>query len=53
LEKFDRSSNRDDEIKSWLIRSELGEMYPVYKMLRDVRRNQGVQARLPYELIFN
>ncbi|MBK9336063.1 MAG: signal peptide peptidase SppA [Lewinellaceae bacterium] len=53
VERFDRSSNRDDEIRAWLVRSELGEMYPVYKMLRDARQNQGIQARLPYELIFN
>jgi len=53
IEKFDRSSNSDDEIRAMLIRSELGDMYPVYKMLRDARRNQGIQARLPYELIVN
>lgn len=53
LEKFDRSSNRDDEIRTWLMRSELGDLYPVYQMLRDARKNQGIQARLPYELIVN
>ena len=51
IEKFDKSSSTDDEIKAWLIRSELGEMYPVYKMLQDCRKNQGIQARLPYELM--
>jgi len=52
IEKFDRSgSNGDDEIRAMLIRSELGDMYPVYKMLRDAHRNQGIQARLPYELM--
>ncbi len=52
IEKFDRSgSNSDDEIRAMLIRSELGDMYPVYKMLRDAHRNQGIQARLPYELM--
>jgi protease-4 len=53
LERFDRSSNKDDEIRAWMVRSELGEMYPVYKMLQDARKNQGIQARLPYELIVN
>lgn len=52
IEKIDRSgSNSDDEIRAMLIRSELGDMYPVYKMLRDAHRNQGIQARLPYELM--
>jgi len=51
LEKFDRSSSNDDEIRAMLIRSELGDMYPVYKMLREAHRNQGIQARLPYELM--
>lgn len=52
IEKFDRSGSKsDDEIRAMLIRSELGDMYPVYKMLRDAHRNQGIQARLPYELM--
>ncbi|TNE67856.1 MAG: signal peptide peptidase SppA [Bacteroidetes bacterium] len=53
LEKFDKSKSSDDEIKAWLIRSELGDMYPVYKTLQDFRKNKGVQARLPYELVIN
>ncbi len=53
LEKFDRNSDSDDAIKAWLVRSELGDMYPVYKSLRDLRKNQGIQARLPYDLILN
>jgi protease-4 len=48
-----KDDDDDDAIKTWVIRSELGEMYPVYKTLRDIRNSKGVQARLPYELIFN
>ncbi|MFN0014536.1 MAG: signal peptide peptidase SppA [Saprospiraceae bacterium] len=51
IEKFDRNSGSDDDVRAWLIRSELGEMYPMYKMLRDARRSQGIQARLPYDLM--
>lgn len=51
IEKFDKHSGADDDIRAWLIRSELGDMYPVYKTLQDIRKNQGIQARLPYELI--
>lgn len=53
LDQLTRDKDKDDVIKSWIVRSELGEMYPVYKTLRDIRQNKGIQARLPYELIFN
>lgn len=53
LEKLTHEEDKDDAIKSWLIRSELGEMYPMYKTMRDMQRNRGIQARLPYELILN
>ncbi len=53
IARFDKSKTSDDEIRAWLVRSELGDMYPVYKSLRDYRKNQGVQARLPYEMIIN
>lgn len=53
LEQLTRDKDSDDGIKSWLIRSELGEMYPMYKTMRDIRQMKGIQARLPYELIFN
>lgn len=54
LDKFDKNRTSDDEIRAWMLRSELGDMYPVYKTLQDFRKNQGViQARLPYELVIN
>ena len=53
IDQITQNKDKDDSVKSWLIRSELGDMYPMYKMLRDMRRNQGIQARLPYEIIFN
>lgn len=51
LEKFDKDRDSDEVIRAWMIRSELGEMYPVYKTLQDMRKNQGIQARLPFELV--
>lgn len=51
LESFGEGDPDDEVIQSRLVRSELGEFYPVYKTLRDFRRNQGIQARLPYELL--
>ena len=53
VDRFTKSKDSDDGIKAMIIRSELGDMYPMYKHLRDMQRNKGVQARLPYELIFN
>lgn len=53
IDQITQNKDKDDSVKSWLIRSELGDMYPMYKTLRDMRRNQGIQARLPYEIIFN
>lgn len=53
LDQIMHKEDRDDDIKNSLIRSELGEYYPVYKSLRDIRNNQGIQARLPFELIIN
>ncbi len=53
IDQLTHKKDKDDNIKSWLIRSELGDLYPAYKTLRDIRRSQGIQARLPYELIIN
>lgn len=53
LDQLTRQKDSDDGIKSWVVRSELGEMYPIYRTLRDIRRSVGIQARLPFELIFN
>lgn len=51
LEKFDRNKDDDDVIRTYLLKSELGDMYPVYKTLQDFKKNQGVQARLPFEMV--
>ncbi len=53
VDRFTKGKDSDDGIKAMIIRSELGDMYPMYKHLRDMQRNKGIQARLPYELIFN
>lgn len=53
LDKFTKQKDRDDSIKSMLIRQELGEFYPAYKAMRDFRRSKGILARLPFEIITN
>lgn len=50
MDRFAKKNDREEDVKSWLIRSELKEVYPMYKTLRDLRRVQGVQARLPFDL---
>ena len=51
LEKFDRDKDDEDVIRTYLLKSELGDMYPVYKTLQDFKKNQGIQARLPFEMM--
>ncbi len=53
LEKLTHKDERDDSVKSYLMRQELGEMYPAYKAMQDFRRSKGILARLPFELITN
>ena len=53
IERITKNKDDDKGIKAWVVRSELGELYPVYKHLQEITQNKGIQARLPYELIFN
>lgn len=53
IDQLTHRKDKDDNVTAAFIRSELGDLYPAYKTLRDIRRNQGIQARLPYELIIN
>lgn len=53
IDQITKKKDRDDAIKSYLMRSELDEMYPVYKTLRDIKNGEGMQMRMPYEIIIN
>lgn len=50
IEQITDQEDTQDDVKAWLIRSELGDMYPVYKTFQDYRKNSGIQARLPFEI---
>ncbi|MFZ4634781.1 MAG: signal peptide peptidase SppA [Saprospiraceae bacterium] len=50
LEELTSDSKDEDAVLSRMARSELGDLYPIYRQLRDIRRSAGVQAKLPYEL---
>jgi protease-4 len=51
MSKLTNKKERDDSVKSWMVREELGEMYPVYKTMQDFKRSKGILARLPFELL--
>jgi len=50
LERFTKDKDKDD-VKAALIRSELGEVYPMYKAVQELRRSNGIMARLPFEIV--
>lgn len=41
-----------DDFESGIIRNQLGEKYRIYKQLKSFENMNGIQARLPYEVIF-
>lgn len=43
--------NMQAQLKENALKEELGPLYPHVRYLREVRKMQGVQARLPYELV--
>jgi protease IV len=54
IERFTKDGEAgNDNVKMWLLKKELGDMYPTFKTMQDFKKMKGVQARLPYELIVN
>lgn len=53
IDKLTHKKDRDDSINAYMMRQELGEMYPAYRTMQEFRRSKGILARLPYELITN
>jgi protease IV len=43
-------SQREEEATAKAMRSELGELYPLYLQFRKIKTYQGVQARYPFEI---
>ncbi|GGG21263.1 signal peptide peptidase SppA [Pontibacter amylolyticus] len=39
------------QVKERAVKAELGQLYPVYNMYKKVENMQGIQTRMPYELI--
>jgi protease IV len=53
VERFTKDGETsNDDVKMWLLKEQLGDMYPTFKTMQDFRKMKGVQARLPYDLNF-
>ena len=50
MERFTKNRTKDD-VKAAMLRSELGDLYPAYKTVQDFRKNSGIMARLPFEIV--
>ncbi|MBK6994324.1 MAG: signal peptide peptidase SppA [Lewinellaceae bacterium] len=53
LDQIMDKKERDDSVKAWAIRQELGDFYPIYKTVQGFRQNNGILFRMPYELSVN
>jgi protease-4 len=51
---FDELTGKDDkkvkQASRALIEEELGELYPYYEQMKEIRTMKGVQARMPYTI---
>ncbi|MFM8431763.1 MAG: hypothetical protein ACKOA1_03105, partial [Bacteroidota bacterium] len=41
-------SDFSEEVKSWMIRTELGTEFRYYESIREVTRDRGILTRLPF-----
>ncbi|MFN0216913.1 MAG: signal peptide peptidase SppA [Saprospiraceae bacterium] len=53
LEQLMHKKERDDSVRAWALRQELGEFYPMYKSMKGLKQNNGILFRMPYDLIVN
>jgi protease IV len=50
VDKFTQTKDRDDAIQAALLKAQLGELYPVFASVQQVRNLKGLQVRMPYIL---
>ncbi len=50
LDQLMNKDERDENVRAWAIRQELGEFYPLYKTMQGFRQNNGILLRMPYEV---
>jgi protease-4 len=51
FEKF--TSNLEESGAKWMLKNKLGELYPIYEQVEHLKTMQGVQARLPYDVVID
>lgn len=45
--------NLEENAQAYIMKSQLGDQYKYYKTLNDIQHLNGVQARMPYQVILN
>lgn len=53
MDQIMNKKDRDDSVKAWAIRQELGDFYPIYQTVKGLQQNKGILFRMPYELSVN
>lgn len=46
-------SNMETEVKTGMLKKELGEWYPMYQKINSIKSWEGIQARMPIEVDFH
>lgn len=50
LDQIVHKKDRDDSVREWAIRQELGQFYPLYQTAKGISSSSGIYFRLPYDL---
>lgn len=53
IDQLTKKKDRDDSVRAWVLRQELGEFYPLYQTVKGIRNNNGILLRMPYDLSIN
>lgn len=52
MDQFSKTKH-GDEVFARTVRTEMGSLYPLYQSLQQMQKLKGIQARLPYVLMFD
>ncbi len=53
IDQITKKKDRDDSVRAWALKQELGEFYPIYKTMKGIKQNNGILFRMPYDLSIN
>jgi protease IV len=51
VDQFVKKKERDEAISNAVMRSQLGDMYPLYRSFQEMREASGLQARVPFQVV--